>query len=62
MRLALAAAGATFQHVVKTNLYVVGLKTEHVPIIREVRSRTCGPIIRPSARWSASPPWSAPTG
>lgn len=39
IRLALAAAGATFADVVKTNLYVVGLKAEHVPIIREVRSR-----------------------
>ena len=37
--LALAAAGATFRDVVKTNLYVVGLRPEHVPIIREVRSR-----------------------
>jgi enamine deaminase RidA (YjgF/YER057c/UK114 family) len=36
---ALAAAGATFGDVVKTNLYVVGLKPEHVPILREVRSR-----------------------
>jgi enamine deaminase RidA (YjgF/YER057c/UK114 family) len=36
---ALAAAGATFADVVKTNLYVVGLKPEHVPIIREVRAR-----------------------
>ena len=35
----LAAAGATFKDVVKTNLYVVGLKPEHVPVIREVRSR-----------------------
>lgn len=39
IRLALAAAGATYQDVVKTNLYVVGLRPEHVPIIREVRSR-----------------------
>ena len=39
IRLALAAVGATFEHVVKTNLYVVGLKPEYVPIIREVRSR-----------------------
>ncbi|MDX1944129.1 MAG: RidA family protein [Pirellulaceae bacterium] len=39
IRLALAAVGATFEHVVKTNLYVVGLKPEHVPIIREVRAR-----------------------
>jgi enamine deaminase RidA (YjgF/YER057c/UK114 family) len=36
---ALAAAGATFRDVVKTNLYVVGLKPDHVPILREVRSR-----------------------
>lgn len=37
--IALNSAGATFQDVVKTNLYVVGLKPEHVPMIREVRSR-----------------------
>ena len=37
--LALAAVGATFRDVVKTSLFVVGLKPEHVPIIREVRSR-----------------------
>lgn len=36
---ALTAAGATFKDVVKSNLYVVGLKPEHVPIIREVRGR-----------------------
>ena len=35
----LAAAGATFRDVVKTSLFVVGLKPEHVPIIREVRAR-----------------------
>lgn len=34
---ALAAVGATFRDVVKTNLYVVGLRPEHVPVIREVR-------------------------
>ncbi len=37
--LALVAVGATFRDVVKTNLYVVGLRPEHVPILREVRSR-----------------------
>jgi enamine deaminase RidA (YjgF/YER057c/UK114 family) len=37
--LALAGAGATFRDVVKTSLFVVGLKPEHVPIIRAVRSR-----------------------
>jgi len=36
---ALTAAGATFRDVVKMNLYVVGLKPEHVPMLREVRSR-----------------------
>jgi enamine deaminase RidA (YjgF/YER057c/UK114 family) len=36
---ALAAAGAAFRDVVKMNLYVVGLKPEHVPILREVRGR-----------------------
>jgi enamine deaminase RidA (YjgF/YER057c/UK114 family) len=36
---ALAAAGASFTDVVKTSLFVVGLKPEHVPIIREVRGR-----------------------
>jgi enamine deaminase RidA (YjgF/YER057c/UK114 family) len=35
----LAAAGATWNDVIVTRLYVVGLKPEHVPIIREVRSR-----------------------
>ena len=39
LRHALAAAGATFRDVIKSNLYVVGLQPEHVPIIREVRSR-----------------------
>lgn len=37
--LALEAAGATFRDVVKTSLFVVGLKPEHVPVIREVRGR-----------------------
>ena len=36
---ALAAAGATFRDVLKSNLYVVGLKPEDVATIREVRSR-----------------------
>jgi enamine deaminase RidA (YjgF/YER057c/UK114 family) len=35
----LTAAGATFKDVVKTSLFVVGLRPEHVPIIREVRGR-----------------------
>lgn len=36
---ALAAAGAAFGDVVKSNLYVVGLRPEHVPVLREVRGR-----------------------
>lgn len=39
IELALIAVGATFQDVVKTSLFVVGLQPEHVPILREVRSR-----------------------
>ncbi|WP_254508388.1 RidA family protein [Anatilimnocola floriformis] len=39
VQLALEAAGATFADVVKTSLFVVGLKPEHVPLIREVRAR-----------------------
>lgn len=39
IKLALASVGATFKDVVKTNLYVVGLKPEQVPVLREVRSR-----------------------
>jgi enamine deaminase RidA (YjgF/YER057c/UK114 family) len=39
LKLALTAAGATFRDVVKMNLFVVGLKPEHVPVLREVRSR-----------------------
>lgn len=51
--LALAAAGATFKDVVKTSLFVVGLKPEHVPIIREVRSRYV---------WAEHPPASTLVG
>ena len=39
LKLALEAAGATWNDVAVTRLYVVGLKPEHVPIIRQVRSR-----------------------
>ena len=39
LAVALEAAGASFQDVVKMNLYVVGLKPEAVPMLREVRAR-----------------------
>src|SRR5436309_5076384 len=39
LKRALSAVGATFRDVVKMNLYVVGLKPEDVPMLREVRSR-----------------------
>lgn len=39
VEIALTAAGTTFRNVVKTSLFVVGLRPEHVPILREVRSR-----------------------
>jgi enamine deaminase RidA (YjgF/YER057c/UK114 family) len=39
LKTALTAAGATFRDVVKMNLYVVGLKPEHVPLLRAVRSQ-----------------------
>src|SRR5262249_10248526 len=39
LAVALKAAGATFRDVVKMNLYVVGLKPELVPLVREVRAR-----------------------
>lgn len=39
IKTALAATGATFADVVKTNLYVVGYKPEQLPVLREVRGR-----------------------
>lgn len=39
IKVALAAAGATFADVIKMNIYVVGLQVEHVPVLREIRSR-----------------------
>lgn len=39
LKIALAAAGATFADVVKTNIYVVNYKPADVAIIREVRSK-----------------------
>jgi enamine deaminase RidA (YjgF/YER057c/UK114 family) len=39
LKACLAAAGATFDDVVKITYFVVGLKPEHVPIIREIRAK-----------------------
>ena len=39
LEIASKAAGASFRDVVKMNLYVVGLKPELVPLVREVRAR-----------------------
>jgi enamine deaminase RidA (YjgF/YER057c/UK114 family) len=39
LKACLAAAGATFKDVVKITYFVVGLKAEHVPIIREIRAK-----------------------
>jgi enamine deaminase RidA (YjgF/YER057c/UK114 family) len=39
LEVALKSAGAGFRDVVKMNLYVVNLKPEQVPIVREVRAR-----------------------
>ena len=42
LRVALAAAGATPQDVVRLNTYVVGYKPPDLAILREVRSRAFG--------------------
>jgi enamine deaminase RidA (YjgF/YER057c/UK114 family) len=39
LKIALAAAGATFRDVVNSRIYVVGMTPDCLPIIREVRSR-----------------------
>ena len=49
LRLALAAAGATWNDVVVTRLYVVNYKPEQLPIIREVRSRYVSPDRPPAS-------------
>lgn len=39
IKLALAAAGAAMEHVVKSTIFVVNFKPEMLPVIREVRGR-----------------------
>ena len=39
LTIGLKAAGATWRDVVKSNIYVVGLKPGDVPMLREVRAR-----------------------
>jgi enamine deaminase RidA (YjgF/YER057c/UK114 family) len=39
LKVALAAAGATFADVVKVTYFVVGLKPDLVPVVREVRGK-----------------------
>ena len=62
IKLALAAAGATFEHVLKSTVFVVNFKPEMLPVIREVRGRYFSPNIRRPARWSASPRWPGRNG
>jgi enamine deaminase RidA (YjgF/YER057c/UK114 family) len=45
----LAAAGATFRDVVKITYFVVGLKPEYVPHIREVRKKYLDPDHPPAS-------------
>jgi enamine deaminase RidA (YjgF/YER057c/UK114 family) len=49
LKVALAAAGATFHDVVKITYFVVGLKPEHVPHIREVRRKYLNPEHPPAS-------------
>ena len=39
LKIALAAAGATPENIIKVNYYVVNLKPDQLPIIREVRNK-----------------------
>jgi enamine deaminase RidA (YjgF/YER057c/UK114 family) len=49
LRLALSTAGATWNDVVVTRLYVVNFKPEQLPVIREVRSRFVSPENPPAS-------------
>ncbi|HEX6738849.1 MAG TPA: RidA family protein [Vicinamibacteria bacterium] len=49
LKIALAAAGATFADVVKSNTYVVNLKPEDLPVVREVRGKYFGAANPPAS-------------
>ncbi|HUR55479.1 MAG TPA: RidA family protein, partial [Gemmataceae bacterium] len=49
LKAALAAAGATFKDVVKVTYFVVDLKPEHVPHVREVRRKYLDPDHPPAS-------------
>jgi len=49
LRVALAAAGATPQDIVKLTTYVVGFKPSDLAILREVRSRAFGDTALPAS-------------
>lgn len=49
LKVALAAAGATFADVVKITYFVVGLTPGHVPVVREVRGRYLDPRNPPAS-------------
>ena len=48
LKTALAAAGATMTDVIKLNYYVVNLKPDQVPVIREVRAKYLSPEHPPA--------------
>ena len=55
VKTALAAAGATVHDMVKMNIYVVGLKPDQVPIIREIRARYVSPDKPPASTFVGVP-------
>jgi len=49
LRIALAAAGASFKDLVKINTYVVGYKPDQLPILREVRAEMLKDLTPPAS-------------
>lgn len=49
LRLALAGAGGSLKDIVKWNTYVVGLKPEHLPILRDVRAEALKDLPPPAS-------------